>query len=61
MFTWLVIRIRPSNEFRTKGAILHKSEDRYKLVSRQLMAWSQIWSVQPRLTLQTIPYDALTL
>lgn len=35
---WLVIRMSPSNAFLTKGAMVHRSEERYRFVSRQLIA-----------------------
>ena len=44
-----------------KGGNVHIAEERYRLVSRQEIAWSHIWSVQLRLSLHTIPYEAETL
>jgi hypothetical protein len=44
-----------------KGGRVHMAEERYRFVSRHEMAWSQICSVQLRLSLHTMPYDAETL
>lgn len=43
------------------GGKVHIADERYRLVSLHEIAWSQIWRVQLRLSLQTIPYDAETL
>src|SRR5215471_11805197 len=56
-----VRRINPNRALRTNGGNLQRAEDKQMLVSRQLIAWSQICRVHFLLILQTTPYDALTL